>query len=101
MKKFYLIAAAAAIIITLLMLPNAVSGQNSNSQQFVPSRFAVIAAQINVFSKKMGGEHNTQFVMLKLDTFTGRTWLLQLDVAGGNDPKIRNSAWLELESSRK
>jgi hypothetical protein len=43
----------------------------------------------------MGGRNATQHMMLRVDTVTGRTWLLQVNVAGGNEPHLRTAVWRE------
>ncbi len=106
MKKHYLIPAAIIMIILLLiavLVPES-SAQTGNSQEFTPSRYAVIAAEVSVFSPQtinQGFGSDKQNVIVKLDTVTGRTWILQLDVAGNNDPKIRHSFWRELGSAHR
>ena len=98
MKPFYLsILTIAALIalVTILLLPSG-NAQSSNSQEFIPSRFVITAAEINVLSPQMNGSHATQNVLVKMDTVTGRSWILQLEVAGGNEPRVRTSAWREL-----
>jgi hypothetical protein len=103
MKKFVL-AATVIMIVILLMLSFMIplcSAQVGNSQDFTPSRYVIVAAQVNVSSPQMGGLQNTQYVIVKLDTVTGKSWILQLDVAGGNDPKVNHSMWKELGSGHR
>lgn len=98
MKKFYFAAVAviaAAVAAVVFAIPEA-SAQSGNSQEFVKERFVLVAAQVNVFSPEMGAANDTQYVMVRMDTVTGRSWILQLDVAGGNAPKVRRSVWHEL-----
>lgn len=98
MKNFYLtaLAAIATVAVVIFAALPSVYAQNSNSQEYARQRFVLVAAQVNVFSPEMGGRNETQYVMLKMDTLTGKSWMLQLDVAGGNEPKLRRSAWREL-----
>lgn len=104
MKKYYLAAIFTVILIAVLLsallLPEAVA-QNANSQDFSPSRYVVVAADVNVLSPQMGSSGKLQSVMLKLDTITGRAWILQIHVMGGNEPKVRNSSWHEVGFHRK
>ena len=99
MKKFYLAAIAVIVIIALLLwvmfIPES-DAQNVSTQGFNPSRFAIINAVVNVNSPEMGGLDNTQTVLVKIDTATGRAWILQMDVAGGNSPRLRSSSWHEV-----
>jgi hypothetical protein len=99
MKHFSIIAAAviATILLLTLLIPSG-RAQSSDSQEYHPSRYVIVAAPINVLSPGMGAGHDTQYVMVKMDTVTGKTWILQLDVAGGNNPKVRASSWHELGS---
>lgn len=104
MKKFYLIAMFTGIsiivLLSIILIPKAVA-QNANSQDFSPSRYVVVAADVNVLSPQMGSSGKLQSVMLKLDTITGRAWILQIHVIGGNEPKIRQSSWHEVGFYRK
>ena len=100
MKKVILTSTVVMIIILILlslMIPLC-NAQVGNSQEYSPSRYVIVAAQINVLSPRMGADHDTQYVMVKMDTVTGKTWILQMDVAGGNNPKVRSSSWHELGS---
>ena len=104
MKKYYVIgafAAAAAIFLLMLVLIPSLTAQNANSQDFTPSRYVVVAADVNVLSPQIGNSGKIQSVMLKLDTVTGRSWILQVHVMGGNDPKVRYSSWHEVGFMRK
>ncbi len=104
MKKFYLIgitsAIAAAAAWLLLFIPES-TAQNINSQDFTPSRYVVIASDINVLSPQMGSNGKIQSVMLKMDTVTGKAWILQVHVMGGNEPKVRSSFWHEVNMTKK
>ena len=104
MKKYYVIgafAAVTAIFLLMLALIPSLTAQNANSQDFTPSRYVVIAADVNVLSPQMGNSGKIQSVMLKLDTITGKAWILQVHVMGGNDPKVRYSSWHEVGFMRK
>ena len=104
MKKFYLAALFAlipiGILVSIFLIPEALA-QNANSQDFTPSRYVVVAADVNVLSPQMGSSGKLQSVMLKLDTVTGRAWILQIHVMGGNEPKVRQSSWHEVGIYRK
>ena len=97
MKHFLIIAAGiiATIALLTLLIPSG-NAQSSNSQNYQPSRYVIVAAQVNVISPGINGSHDTQYVLVKLDTLTGKSWILQLDVAGGDAPRVRQSAWKEL-----
>ena len=97
MKHFLIIAAGiiATIALLTLLIPSG-KAQSSNSQNYQPSRYVIVAAQVNVISPGINGSHDTQYVLVKLDTLTGKSWILQLDVAGGDAPRVRQSAWKEL-----
>lgn len=98
MKKSTLLIPVFVLISVMLCLwltlPESNAREN-NSQDFTPSRFVLVASQVNVISPEMGDRDQTFDVMVKMDTVTGRTWILQLDVSGGNQARIRHSAWLE------
>ncbi|MBO7328153.1 MAG: hypothetical protein J6W00_05200 [Lentisphaeria bacterium] len=104
MKKFYLIgictALAAVISLLLIFIPES-TALSTDSQNFTPSRFVVIAADINVLSPQMGNNGKIQSVVLKMDTMTGKAWILQVQVMGGNEPKVRTSSWHEVGMGRK
>jgi len=98
MKKVILTSTVVMIIILILlslMIPLC-NAQVGNSQEYSPSRYVIVAAQVNVISPGINGSHDTQYVLVKLDTLTGKSWILQLDVAGGDAPRVRQSAWKEL-----
>jgi hypothetical protein len=104
MKKYYVIwacAVFAAIFLLMMVFIPSSTAQNANSQDFSPSRYVVVAADINVLSPQMGNSGKIQSVMLKLDTVTGKSWILQVHVMGGNDPKVRYSSWHEVGFVRK
>lgn len=102
MRKRYmkfLYAAAVTVLITALLImlvfiPES-DAQSNSSQEYFPSRFAVIAAEVNVMTPDMGGRDATQNILMRVDTATGRTWILQVNVAGGNDPRVRAAVWHE------
>lgn len=99
MKRFFtagLALLAAAGIIAAIGASQLPTPQTGNTQDYYPNRYAVIAAEINVLSPQMGASNKRQCVMLKFDTATGKAWILQIHVAGGNDPKVRNSGWHEV-----
>lgn len=103
MKKFYFagIAVIAAVVIMIAAAIPSLLAQSGNSQEYSRERFVLVAAQVNVFSPEMGARNESQYVMVKMDTLTGRSWILQLDVAGGNEPKVRHSSWQELGFRRQ
>ena len=50
---------------------------------------------------RMGNNGKIQSVVLKMDTMTGKAWILQVQVMGGNEPKVRTSSWHEVGLGRK
>lgn len=96
-KIFYAAAVAiiiAALLIMLVFVPES-EAQNFSTQEYSPSRFAVISAEVNVLTPDMNVSRHTQHLLMRVDTVTGRTWLLQVNVAGGNEPRVRTAVWHE------
>lgn len=103
MKKLCVIATVviiAALILTAMLIPET-GAQTDNSQAFTPSRYVIMAADINVDSLQLGAAHASRRFIVKMDTVTGRTWLLQVGMTGGNDPRIRSTSWHEVGIRRE
>ena len=102
MKQFSFIAAGVifAVLLFAMLIPVG-KAQSNNTQEFNQTRFVIIAAPVNVFSPQMGSSDDVQQVMVKMDTVTGKTWILQLDVAVGNQPRVRSSLCHELGMHRQ
>ena len=103
MKKYCIITTVIVIIALLLMavfIPET-GAQSGNSQEFSPSRYVVLSAEIDVDSLQMGESRDPRKVIVRMDTVSGKTWVMQLGVTGGNDPKIRSSSWHEIGTRPK
>ena len=98
MKKFY-IAGIVVIVINLLLaaifIPES-RAQSDNTQLFTPSRYVIAAALMNVISPHVGGNHRQRNVIVKMDTVTGKTWVLQMYVSGGAEARVKATEWLEV-----
>ena len=83
-----LFAAAAAV-------PAAALGGSADTQNFIPARYALVAAEIDAASLQpgTGGSTGKRRVLVKLDTATGRCWVLQLQVAGAQNPQVLAANW--------
>ncbi len=88
-----IILATAAGGAALLMT----AGWNGNSQGFTPSRYAVVAAEIDVSMPQTAGINgNPRKVLVRLDTHSGAVSILQLSVAGINNPAVRSASWAKV-----
>ena len=100
MKKHCIIVSIVIIIALLLMavfIPET-GAQTGNSQDYSPCRYVIVAAEMDVDSLQMGESRDPRKVIVKMDTISGKTWVMQLGVTGGNAPKIRYSSWHEVGS---
>ena len=103
MKKICVIVTAvviAALVFMAILIPET-GAQTDNSQSFTPSRYVVMAADIDVDSLQVGAAPASRRFVVKMDTVTGRTWLLQVGMTGGNDPRIRSTSWHEVGGRRE
>ncbi len=83
-----LIAATIIGIAALL-----ISGWATTTQNFAPNRFALLAAEVDAESPQYGPGSHGRKVLAKLDTQTGEVQLLQLRIAGAEDPRIQAASW--------
>ena len=94
-----LIRSAAAPLGALLLVaaatPLAAGGAAADTQLYTPARYALIAAEVDAASLQAGsgGELGRRQVLVRLDTVTGRCWVLQLKVAGAQDPQVLAANW--------
>ena len=86
-----IVAAAAAAVGTAFVS----SAGNGDSQTFHLERFALIAAEADAVVPPNSGNVKTpkRNVVLRIDTVTGKTDILQFSVAGIDDPTITNASW--------
>lgn len=96
MKTLFFISAAAAVSFCLWL-----SAQNSGTAAYIPSRFALMQGTLSVSNTVNSGglNNNIQQCILKLDTRTGETWVLQLAVGGTGDPTVKSAVWAKVENS--
>ena len=99
MKNIYFIGGAVILLNLLLaaiFIPES-SAQSGDSQSFTPSRYVITSAPVHVISPHVSTNSNRlQNVMVKMDTVTGKAWMLQLYVTGGAEAKLRQSSWQEI-----
>ena len=88
------IAAAAAAAIHFGV--SSAGAADNSTQNYSPSRFALLAAQINVSSDE-GGISNTRQVMIRADTLTGQCWILELKVYGYQNFRVANASWKPIQ----
>ena len=67
----------------------------ADTQLFTPARYALVAAKVDTASLQpgTGGPTGRRQVLVKLDTVSGRCWVLQLAVAGANNPTVIGASW--------
>ena len=96
MKKWQkiLFATAAALLAGLLLwsFSSMLSAAEDSTQNFSPSRYALMSAEINVASQQPGLSY-TRKVIMRTDTATGQCWILELTVPGANDFKVVQANW--------
>ena len=90
------ILAAALVTATALA-----AEENADTQTFNPARYALIAAEVDAATLQpgSGGPQGERKVLIKLDTATGRCWVLQLAVAGANDPTVIGASWAQISEA--
>lgn len=73
----------------------------TGTENYIPSRFALMQGSLSVsnITNSGGISNNIQQCILKLDTRTGETWVLQLAVNGTGDPTVRSAVWAKVENS--
>ena len=95
MKKLMIIGGIAAAVLVaagiLTSLP-AQADSSSDSQLFNAGRYALVAAEVDVQTLQQGIS-NEQQVVLKIDTVTGKTWVLEITSGGANNPEINTATW--------
>ena len=96
MRKIFYIAAAAAALFFCFWL-GAQGGESS--QSFEPSRYALLAAEMNIANVMNSDGGNAQKCVLKLDTRTGEVWMLQAAVNGPYDPTVRSAVWAKVANT--
>ncbi len=89
------IAAAAAAAIHFGV--SSAGAADNSTQNYTPSRFALLAAQINVASDEGGTPYNTRQVMVRADTLTGQCWILELKVFGYQNFRVANASWKPIQ----
>lgn len=95
MKIFYIAAAAAALFFCFWL-----GAQGGGSTQgFEPSRYALLAAEMNVSDVINSDGSNMQKCVFKMDTRTGEVWMLQAAVNGPQDPTVRSAVWARVANS--
>ena len=95
-SRFFRPAAAplAALLLIAAAAPLA-AGSAADTQLYTPARYVLIAAEVDAASLQegSGGELGRRQVLVRLDTVTGRCWVLQLKVAGAQDPQVLAANW--------
>ena len=92
-----IVAAAAAAVGTAFVS----SAANGDSQTYHLERFALIAAEADAVVPADSGNGKTpkRNVVLRIDTLTGKTDILQFSVAGTDDPTITNASWANVSNN--
>lgn len=92
---FFIIAAAAAALCFWL------GAAEKTTESYSPSRFALFQGSVSASCvvNPGGFSQNVQQCMLKVDTRTGETWVLQLAVNGSGDPTVRSAVWAKVRNS--
>lgn len=102
MGKFTLPVVIAAVVIIAGVAISAARADGGDSQNFAPSRYALVTGTIEVAmlqpGANVGKSINTRDVILKIDTVTGDTWVLQLGINGVTDPTVRSAVWAPVET---
>ena len=98
-KRAISISITLIIIVALLIISfTSLADNNNNTQPYKPARFALLAGEVNAAMFNSNGNH-TQKVIVKLDTTTGQTWIMQLSVNSGNNPKVRDAVWAPIKNN--
>jgi len=87
-------ARLASLCAVSAALPLAAGG-GADTQLFTPARYALVAAEVDTASLQpgTGGPTGRRQVLVKLDTVSGRCWVLQLAVAGADNPTVIGASW--------
>ena len=95
MKTLCVLLAAAAVLLFIRHL----AAENTTTQEFVPARYALLEASVNVSSVLNSGnfDQGIQKTVLKIDTRTGQVWVLQLAVNGVGDPTVCSAVWAKVQ----
>lgn len=95
MKKLMIIGGIAAAVLVaagiLTSLP-AQADSSSDSQLFNAGRYALVAAEVDTLTLQQG-VNNEQQVILKIDTVTGKVWVLQITTGGPNNAQVNSAVW--------
>ena len=87
--------ALGLIATAAIAAPLAAGDSAADTQTFTPARYALVAAEIDAATLQpgAGGPTGRRRVLVKLDTATGRCWVLQLQIAGADDPQVLAANW--------
>jgi hypothetical protein len=86
------------IIIALFIISLTSKADNGNSQQYRSARYVILAGEVNAAMLNSGGNH-LQKVLVKMDTSTGQTWIMQLSVTSHMNPKVRDAVWAPIKNN--
>lgn len=95
MKNWWIAATAALLALSGAWAVKARASEN-DTQLFTPARYALVAAEVDVAliqGSGSAGKGHSRNVVMKLDSRTGEVWVLEMQLMGGNDPKITNANW--------
>ena len=95
MKNWW-IAATAALLAIIAAWALKARASESDTQLFTPARYALVAAEVDVAQIQgagSAGAGHSRKVVMKLDSRTGEVWVLEMQVMGGNDPKVNAANW--------
>ena len=95
MKNWWIAATVALLALSGAWALKARASEN-DTQLFTPARYALVAAEVDVSliqGSGSAGKGHTRNVVMKLDSRTGEVWVLEMQLMGGNDPKVTNANW--------
>jgi hypothetical protein len=84
----------AAITAIAAVSPGVLSaGESTDSQEYSPARYALIAATVDCASVAPDYGNTTRQVIIKLDSLTGECWVLAMTVDGSDKTRLSLAQW--------
>lgn len=102
MQKKIFLSGTAIIAVAVVAAGSAFAtfADNGNSQTFQLSRYALVAAEADAAMPALAdGNSTTRKVVMRINTVTGETDILQFGVAGFDDPTITNASWAKVSGN--
>lgn len=85
----------AALIVTALavwQLATRLNASDNPVQNYPPSRFVLLSAELNV-SSFQAAVPNTRKVVIQSDTVTGQCWVLELTIPSAGNFHVASARW--------